>query len=119
MNENRETTPMQEDLFNHQPPAKYPHAPGWSEPTTSKAAAESIKPHLTYQQGRVLDVLRENPAGLIYVEIAEKAQLRESSVCGRVHELVEAKLIEVAKHTRPTDSGRQAKVYRLASEQGR
>lgn len=106
------------DLFDYKPPAKYPDAPGWTEPTTSKAAAESIRPHMTYQQNKVIEALRASPAGFIYTEIAAKAEMREASVCGRIHELVASNLVMVAENTRPTDSGRQAKVYLLVPEEG-
>lgn len=109
---------MTGDLFDHVPPekpAQYPSAPGWTEPTTSKAAAEAIRPHLSYQQGRVVDFLRERGArGAIRQEIAEACELRESSVCGRLVELCEAKLVTKRDDTRPTESGRQAHVYQIA-----
>lgn len=103
---------MQADLFD-QPPAKYPAAPGFTNDTTSKAAAESIRPHVSYQQGRILAFLAKAADGAIYTAIALGCELREQSVCGRMRELVEAKLVDVSGDTRPTDSGRQAQVYRI------
>lgn len=104
---------MQADLFDHDPPAKYPAGPGHTNDTTSKAAADSIRPHVSYQQGRVLAFLAKEPDGGIYTAIALGSELREQSVCGRMRELVEVKMVEVRGDTRPTESGRQAQVYRI------
>jgi len=103
---------MQDDLFDYKPPpAKYPNAPGWTEPTTSKAAAEAIRPHMTYQQRVIVEWLDERPAGAIREEIAAGCLLKESSCCGRLVELAEAGLVVKLDATRPTSSGRQAHVY--------
>jgi len=109
---------MQADLFDFKPPAKYPSAPGHTNDTTSKAAAESIRPHVNYQQGRILGFLAKTSDGAIRGVIAEGCELRESSTCGRLKELTTAKLVDVKGDTRATDSGRQAHVYRI-TEAGR
>lgn len=116
----REKNMQQGNLFDHKPPpARYPAGPGHTNDTTSKAAAASIRPHVNYQQGRILGWLAKAPDGGIYTVIALGCELREQSVCGRMRELVEAKLVSVKDgETRPTDSGRQAQVYRI-TEAGR
>lgn len=106
---------MQAHLFDRKPPAKYPAGPGHTNDTTSKAAAALIRPHVSYQQGRVLAFLAKEPDGSIYTMIALGSELREQSVCGRMRELVDAKLVEVRGDTRPTESGRQAQVYRITA----
>lgn len=103
----------QDDLFDHKPPAKYPNAPGWTEPTTSKAAANSLTPDmLTYQQRVIAEwLLRRGAIGAIREDIAEGCALRESSVCGRLVELCSAGIAVKLDRTAPTSSGRQAHVY--------
>lgn len=103
---------MQDDLFNYKPPAKYPNAPGWTEPTTSKAAAQAIKPHMTYQQNKIDGWLLERGSiGGTYEEIAEGCELRTQSVCGRMVELCEMGRVVKTEETRPTSSRREARIY--------
>lgn len=92
---------------------KYPNAPGWTEPTTSKAAANSLTPDaLTYQQRVIAEwLLRRGAIGAIREDIAEGCALRESSVCGRLVELCSAGIAVKLDRTAPTSSGRQAHVY--------
>ena len=109
----------QPDLFDLPPPApRYPNGPGWTEPTTSKAAAKAIRPHTTAQQQTIIDYLRGcGETGATYHQIATGTGVYAQSVCGRMVELVEAKRVKIAAFTRPTPAGRQAKVYLLGDVQ--
>lgn len=94
----------------------YPSGPGWTDQKTSKAAAVSMRPHITDQQEKILAFLKRTPAGATYLEISAGAEISAQSVCGRMVELITAKLVDVAKETRPTPSGRKAKVYIIPLE---
>ena len=53
------------------------------------------------------------PNGGNFEQIAKVARLEPAKVWKRLPELVQAKLIENTKETRPTSSGRQAMVRKL------
>ena len=107
----------QQDLFGAPTDDKYPNAPGWTEPTTSKAAAEAIKPHVSKQQKRILDFLIERgDHGATYTEISDGTGVYAQSVCGRMVELVSKKLVVKTETTRKTPSGTDAKVYRAVPQ---
>lgn len=103
----------QGNLFDLRPTDRgYPNGPGWTEGTTSKEAARKILPHVTAQQQLIVAFLRERGAsGGTYLEIADGAGVLAQSVCGRMVELVQAGAVRKAEFTRPTPSGRRAKVY--------
>lgn len=101
----------QGDLFGPRPPA-YPNAPGWSEPTTSKAAAVSIRPHVTPLQTKIVAFLIEQrETGATYTEIMAGCSLSAPTVCGRMVELINAKRVKIAAQQRRTPSNRLARVY--------
>lgn len=93
--------------------AKYPNGPGARSIPTSIAAADSIRPRLAPIQATILAFLGERGmSGATYSEIMEGCDLKAPTVCGRMVELVEARLVKVLPNTtRPTPSGRQARVY--------
>lgn len=107
----------QGELFGGQT-SKYPKGPGAAGATTSIAAAVSIRPRLAPIQAVILAFLRERGmSGATYSEIMEGCELKAPTVCGRMVELVEARLVKVLPNTtRSTPSGRQARVY-IVSEQ--
>ena len=101
----------QPDLFGNRP-GRYPHGPGHRGVRTSVIAAESMMPHVSATQGRILIELRKVGAGgMTYTEIMSATALGAPTVCGRMCELVEAKLVKISDKTRPTPSRRPARVY--------
>lgn len=81
-------TPKTDDLFNWTPPPGYPNTPGFKEATTSRDAAEKIKPIAKTLRDQVLQVLRVQwPGGLTADEVAAKLGRREFSIRPRLSEL--------------------------------
>lgn len=109
----------QPDLFDLPAiPDRYPNGPGWTEPTTSKAAAESIRIYASVQQQRIIDFLEGcGEVGATYHQIADGTGMLTASICGRMVELVTAKRVTIATFKRKTPSGRDARVYLLARTQ--
>lgn len=90
-----EDVPMMADLFDWTPPPGYPNAPGFKEPTTSRDAAEKIKPVAKTLRDQALAVLKvEWPDGLTADEIAGKLGRSELSIRPRISELRELRAIE-------------------------
>lgn len=107
------------DLFD---PLRYPNGPGARRGVpTSQAAAVSMRLHISKQHRAILDFLKlQGERGGIYTELADGTGLKHASICGRMAELVHAGLVKVERYrTRPTPSGRQAKVYLFVEETGR
>lgn len=104
------------DLFGAPASApRYPHGPGHRGVATSVIAAASMLPHLGAVQQKILDFLTECGArGATYTEIMAGCQLGAPTVCGRMVELVAAKLVGI-HGTRPSASGRPARVYFAAA----
>lgn len=106
------------DLFNYVPPVKYPDAPGWSEPTTSKAAAKSMEAHAPNIRDEIAGLLKRRGAhGATYEEIMNLLNLKAGTVCGRMKELTsegDGRAV-IASFRRETSSARTARVY-LAKE---
>jgi predicted ArsR family transcriptional regulator len=101
------------DLFDYAPPPpepRYPHAPGYSEPDTSKAAAKSMEPHMGRLQAEVLKALKACPRTAD--ELERDLGLRTPTVTARVRELVLLGKVEDSGARRKTRSGRNAKVWR-------
>lgn len=80
---------------------------------TSKAAAESMVPHVAAQRARVLEVIQAAEDGVTDQEGAERCGLTSQSWCPRRLELERAGLIQKADFKRATRSGRQAVVWRV------
>lgn len=86
---------MTPDLFNWTPPPGYPEDPGFKEPTTSRDAAEKIKPVVKTLRHQALEALRVTwPAGLTADEIAARLGRSELSIRPRISELRELRAIE-------------------------
>lgn len=98
----------QADLF-----ATYPDAPGYSEPDTSRAAAESMADSAPRLRERVLAALRRN-GPMTPDEAADGLSCSVLSIRPRFTELSHAGLIEDTGERRANDSGRAAKVWRAA-----
>lgn len=81
---------------------------------TSIAAHEEIKGSgtMSKQQRAVLDLVRKHP-GKTRLELSQISGMRLSSVCGRVNELVRAKLIDDAEVRPCSLTGKSAHVLKL------
>lgn len=100
------------DLLGDQPaPFVYPSGPGHRGVSTSVRAAASVAPHVSASQQKILDFLAaRKSAGGTFEEIMAGAKMSSGSVCGRMVELSNAKLVRHIGE-RPTSSGRAARVY--------
>lgn len=83
------------------PPLFAPH----NGTATSKAAAESVAPHVHEQAERVLNIIRANP-GVTRDGVSARG-IRLSSVCARVHWLIHAGYVQ-ERGTAMTGAGRSA-----------
>jgi hypothetical protein len=88
----------------------YPDAPGWSEPDTSRKAADSMEPHMGRLQALVLAAISACPRTAR--ELEDDLDMRTQTVTGRIRELVLLGKVEDSGLRRRTDSGRSAKVWR-------
>lgn len=80
---------------------------------TSRAAAESIEPHLGRLQSLVLAYIARHPDGVTDEEIARDLDLNPSCARPRRIELLRKGLIRDTGRTRPTSSGRAAAIWRV------
>jgi predicted transcriptional regulator len=96
----------------------YPNSAGYSEPTTSRSAAEAINATLTERQREVLDAMREaGDLGLTADETAAKIGRDVLAVRPRLTELGKHKgLIEKTGERRRNKSSLLAAVWRLRKE---
>lgn len=94
---------------NNAPPALPKTAP-FSNETTSKEAAQSLKPDLGRIQKLVFDFIAAKPSTAREVEDA--LSMRTQTVTARIRELVLAGRLEDSGEKRTTDSGRKAIVWR-------
>lgn len=96
----------------------YPNSAGFTEPTTSRAAAEAINATLTERQMEVMDAMREaGERGLTADEAAAKIGRNVLAVRPRLTELGKHKrLIEKTGERRQNASGLLASVWRLRKE---
>ena len=104
---------MPPTLFDVQPPAIYPEAPGWKEPTTSREAAEAVDAKAC--RALVRQALREY-GDMSADECASRIQLSILSVRPRFSELRATQEIFDTGKRRVNASGKKAKVWRLRSE---
>ena len=89
-------------------PATYPDTPGFKEPTTSKAAAESINAETL--RADVLARIKTMPSTAD--EVADFLQQNILSIRPRVSELRKKNLIAPNGERRPNASGRMAAVLK-------
>lgn len=99
---------MTENLFDYA--ERYPEAPGYKDPDTSKEAAESMKPSAGILRAKCLEALRSGPATAD--EIAERLGLSVLSARPRFSELLREGKIEDTGERRVNASGRRAKTWR-------
>jgi hypothetical protein len=101
------------DLFT------YPNQPGFREPTTSRAAAQSMKAHAPNLRDIVLaEILAAGERGLTPDEAAALIGATVLSIRPRFSELAMADppaIVDTGKR-RPNASGRGAKAWKVAQE---
>lgn len=102
------------DLFDYQPPRRYPEAPGFKEQDTSRKAAESMRDSAPLLRQKVLDLVRAHPDGLTPDEAADRLCLSVLSVRPRFTELKAKGRIRDTGVRRKNSSGRSAKVWGVA-----
>ena len=94
-------------------PPTAPHVPGSD---TSRAAAQSMRPHLQGLQAEVYRrVEQAGPDGCTCDELEVAMQGKHQTISARVRELVQAGHIVDSGHRRRTRSGRTARVYCASS----
>lgn len=104
---------MMGDLFDYRAAEpKYPNTPGYSNLSTSKDAAESMKPDLGRLQQRIFDHISRRPSTAREVEDA--LSMRTQTVTARIRELVLKERLVDSGEKRETDSGRKAIVWKAA-----
>jgi predicted transcriptional regulator len=106
--------------FEAGPPPEYPAGlyggvPPHSNATTSRAAAESVKPHATRLARLVLEHVRAR-GGLTSAEAESELGLIHQTASARLRELVKLGLVADSGETRPTPSGRRAIVWRAVEQ---
>ena len=104
---------MQSDLFTTTPPLSFA-APRSRrhDPSTSKAAAESMHGEASEHHELILAVLNDHE-GLTATEIGCRCKLSSVQVARRMKELERLGLAETTGETRRTEAGRQARVWRV------
>ena len=92
-------------------PIRGAEAPFIAESDTSRAAAESIEPHLQYLQTVVLREYAHSPQGLTCDDVERLTSLRHQTASARVKELRDmGKIVDSGRRAK-TRSGRSAVVY--------
>jgi hypothetical protein len=105
------------DLFSYQPPERYPDKAGWRGKATSRAAAESIDPHLSRLEQIVIDAIRDH-GPMTADEVAAVAGISILSSRPRCSMLAKdtpkrKAILEDSGETRPSSTGNPATVWRL------
>ena len=99
------------DLLGDTPySARYPNAPGYTEPTTSKAAAVAMKSRANTLRDQVLALLATKPVTVH--EAADILNVTVPAVQPRFSELRAAGKIEATGERRKNSSGMSASVWR-------
>lgn len=92
--------------------AKYPDAPGYSNPSTSKGAAESVKERAAPMRQRFLAELQVRGSfGATCDELEQAFDMAHQTVSARFTELKLKGLVVDSGKKRPTRSGRAAIVW--------
>lgn len=107
--------PATRDLFDWSPPPYRGEPPAVRHSATSKAAAEQIKKAIGPLHKVILEHLKNCPEGATDEEMQFNLRMPANTQRPRRRELQLAELIEDSGTTRPTRSGREAVVWRIAS----
>ena len=105
------------DFSQVKPPGTRGYAPYVRGSDTSKAAADSMQPHLGNLEARVLSVIRSGPDGRTDDEVEVITELSHQSASARRRGLVLKGLVKDSGTRRKTRSGRTAVVW-IAIEEG-
>jgi predicted ArsR family transcriptional regulator len=106
---------MTPDLFNYQPPARYPAAPGFKDRDTSRKAAEHVACRAELLRSNCLEIVRASgQEGCTADEAATDLGESVLSVRPRFTELLKLGKITDSGLRRRNASGRSAKVWRVA-----
>ncbi len=92
----------------------YPHAPGYTEQTTSRLAAGAMRETASVLRARVLAEIVAAPDGMTADEVATALQRSVLSIRPRVTELYKQGKIGRTGDRRTNASGMTAHVYRAA-----
>jgi len=96
----------QSDLFG-----TYPEAPGHADTDTSRAAADAVRPKVSWVRGKVLEALTERPGTA--VQIARRLRLPYETIQPRTSELKAMGLIEDSGKRGPSrDPAKTAIIWR-------
>lgn len=96
------------DLF------RYPKSPGYSDPDTSRKAAESIAPSAAIMREMVFKIIkRAGEHGMTCDELEVILRMKHQTCSARCRELVLAGRVRDTGRRRPTRSGRPANVYEV------
>ena len=91
---------------------RYPNAPGYSNPTTSKDAAESVKPTASAIRVRILAELQvRGSTGATCDELEQAMDLSHQTASARLREMALKGAIVDSGNKRSTRSGRAAIVW--------
>lgn len=108
---------LDETMAQLNPPLRLLDQIAWDPPSepcqTSEDAAEAIKPHVRHLRAAVLRRLRYVPQ--TDDELEQSTGLSHQCCSPRRRELVQAGLVEWSGETRPTRSGRSAKVWSITT----
>jgi hypothetical protein len=113
--------PMAKDLFDYQPPARYPATPGAQARDTSIAAAKAMEPRQGTIQAAVLDALAERPMASFELAVATRRSYR--SVQPRTAELARptddrpARIKDSGQRRKDPETGHAAIVWQLVERQ--
>jgi len=91
----------------------FAHIP-YSNPTTSRDAAETVRPHLAELEQKVLDAIRAR-RGATCDEVETMTGLSHQTASARIRGLALKGRIQDAGETRATRSGRKAIVWTTAA----
>lgn len=99
-----------------QPDDIYPASPGWTEPTTSREAAELIAPRAPSLRERVLALISESPNGVAVHEAARILNVSVPSLQPRFSEIRRMGKIKPSGQRCRNDSGASAHKWIIAVE---
>lgn len=106
------------DLFSYRPPppAQYPHAPGFRDPSTSREAATKMKSRAETLRDKALELLRSHPGGLTVHEAVALAGVTVQALQPRFSELHAQEKIKRSTERRRNASGMSAAVWIISEE---
>ena len=104
-------------LFPTAPDSEATAAPAQRHSATSVAAAEAIEPKVGLLRYRVHTALCQYPDGLTDEELADITFMRQETARARRIGLMHDGIVKDSGKTRPTSTGRAAKVWTLTRKE--